>query len=326
MKFVVGTTLSANGGGTTVAIDTTGVDLIIAGMVCSTGTFPAIETNFSDSKGNTWGDPGAASVTDGSGAAAVGIMFCINPVVGSGHTFTMGAAPGNQFQALVIAAYKHANTGLEAYSAGGTANGAINVQPGSVTPSFDNSLVITIATSVADGATFTIDSGFTVREERPLIAGVSFGVMLADLFQGTAAAVNPTLTSSVSAGLGTKSYVFRALPGPDETLIAGQGSYALTGEPALFGRSFGAARGLYTLTGEPAGFGTHPGAITADTGYYTLTGQAANFHLNDDYALVADPGFYTLTGFDATLCKRRSWDAQDCTDSPWTAVRKSNPN
>jgi hypothetical protein len=296
-------------------------------MVCSTGTFPAIETNFSDSKGNTWGDPGVASVTDGSGNAAVGIMFCINPTVGSGHTFTMGAAPGNQFQALVIAAYKRANDGLDVYSAGGNAVvPAVTVQPGSVTPNFDNSLIITIATAVGDSATFSVDSGFTVREERPLILGTSYGVMLADLFQETAAAVNPTLTANIAAGLGARTYVFKAFPGPDETLAADQGSYALTGEAALFGRSFSAARGLYTLTGEDAGFGNHPGAITADTGYYTVTGQAANFHLNDDYALVADPGFYTLTGFDATLCKRRSWEAQDCTDSPWTAVRKSNPN
>lgn len=214
MKFVAGTTLSANGGGTTSpAIDTTGADLIVAAMVCDVGAFPAVEIHFSDSKGNGWADSGTASQNDGLAASTVGIMYSVNPTVGTGHTFTMGAGAGNRSQALAIAAYKRANLGYDHASAGGSSSASFTVQPGSVTPGANNSLVIMVATVVQTAASLSINQGFTIRENQPFLTGSSYGVLIADLFQGTAGAVNPTLTSDLNTnGMGAISYVFAGLP------------------------------------------------------------------------------------------------------------------
>jgi hypothetical protein len=303
-------------GGTSDPVDTTGADLIVIGA-CQGFAAPF---NVTDSEGNTYTDTGHGTST-GDVTAKVGTLTCFNPITSANHTFTI-TATGQGPAAAVIAIRGGLSMDSVHASHGNTAS--TTIQAGSVTASNSPAMVISIVgASGAPGGSFSIDNGFTITDQ---VGGAAhYFVSLAYKFQTVATAIDPTWTASGPCSMAAANNTL-VVSNTDETLTAGPGSYALTGEAALFGRSFGAARGLYTLTGEDAGFGNHPGAITADTGYYTVTGQAANFHLNDDYALVADPGFYNLTGFDATLCKRRSWEAQDCTDSPWTAVRKSNPN
>lgn len=212
MRFISGTTFQNNGGGTSPAIDTTGADFIFVGLACAHSQMNAVWGSFSDSKSNIY-VTGSPQQVDGSNNADVSGIWVINPTVGSGHTFTFGG--GNQLQSMCVAAYKRANSGHDVNSAGGNSAGAFTVQPGSVTPNQNNSLIISVATIVQVGPTLSINQGFTIRENQPLVSGQTYGCMLNDLFQATAAAVNPTITSNMNGnGMGAITFVFKALGEP----------------------------------------------------------------------------------------------------------------
>src|SRR5690349_3343729 len=70
-----------SGGSTTSAIDTTGADFIVVGVLYSQAHHPTV----SDSKSNTWTAVGSAHDSSQEG---VQLYFCHNPTVGSGHTFS----------------------------------------------------------------------------------------------------------------------------------------------------------------------------------------------------------------------------------------------
>lgn len=208
MLYLTGTTFGGASGGTSGAIDTTGADFIAIVLSCSAGALSATLATISDNKGNTPTATGFGGVNDGTNNSAAGIAFFINPTVGSGHTFTV--ANGMQLQSMCIAAYKRCTGGADVQSAGGGTSGSFTVQPGSVTPSQSNSLIITAVTMAQINSTFIADQGFTVRQYIPAPGGSYYGGALADLIQGSAAAVNPTFTSdSNGGGLGARSYVFK---------------------------------------------------------------------------------------------------------------------
>ena len=134
---------------TTPPIETTGANLIVV-FVASDG----VQT-VSDSKGNTW--VGLTSHPAYSNPTSNKLYQCINPVVGTGHTFTVS---GSGKPVIIAAAFSGASGGLDLESGAGCAAGNSGVGTGSLTTSVANELVITGVG--AAGLTLTINSGFTI--------------------------------------------------------------------------------------------------------------------------------------------------------------------
>jgi hypothetical protein len=178
-------------GGTTPGVDTTGANIIVIGV----HSYAA--GNISDSNGNTW-----TALTDRISTSDVRyrLYYCINPTVGAGHTFSTTAT----FGGIVMQAFSSsAGTPVYDQESGNVANSVTSIQPGSITPSVDDCLIIT-------GGNFwecssnpaSCNSGVTVTEGAPFSGGVNFGYAGGYLIQGTAAAINPTWSWSTTATSG----------------------------------------------------------------------------------------------------------------------------
>lgn len=199
-----GEALGVNGG-TTSAIDTTGVDLLIGVIGRYYGNKLNPDTDFNDSKGNTWTPLTVRN--DGATVAQERMYYCAAPVVGTGHTFnTVDGLP--DYASLGVLGFSgSAASPFDAESAGGAAGSGTSVQPGSITPSLSNSLLVTgLCVGGASGA-IAIDSSFTKQIDVAYSAGNNMGLAIGYLIQVGASAVNPSWSwsSSVSnvAGMGS---------------------------------------------------------------------------------------------------------------------------
>lgn len=119
---------------TTGSLDTTGATLLVA-VVTYTGTV----TGMSDSKGNTW-----TGLTAYANSGVTSRIYYVNsntPTVGTGHTFTYTASGG----ANVINVMAFSGTAANPFDVenGNNSASAATIQPGSVTPSKDDNIVIT---------------------------------------------------------------------------------------------------------------------------------------------------------------------------------------
>lgn len=307
----------SSSGGTSPAIDTTGADLIVW---CLSGF---VNNSFSrtDSEGNTW----LSLLTESGSNARAKIDYSHRPTTSAAHAFTLSA--GSMFLSATIQAWAGSTTTpggvVDGQSAGGTANGTTTVQPGGYTPGADGRLFVTTITTDSDPlGNLSIDSGFTISNRVPYVAGDYFGSASAYFVQGAAGAKNPTWSDSLTPfQLLTTMAAFVPDSAIDYTLSANHGSFTETGEPAAWGYGFVGATGAYALTGFPANLNSTAPYITAEAGHFTLTGYDADFRLNDEYTLNAMTGNFVLTGNRATMCKAKAWPQVDCSDSPWTAVR-----
>lgn len=175
---------------TTSAIDTTGSTLLVMVVAYLSGTVPTI----SDSKGNTW--VALNEYTSGAGNGRVRMYYVKNPTVGSGHTFS--AAAGASYNSICVASFNETDTAANADSQNGVGTvSATTQQPGSLTPSINNALLVTGLELVATSGSATIDSGFTVVDTQTDAS--NFAVALAYKIQGAATSVNPTWTAPGSA-------------------------------------------------------------------------------------------------------------------------------
>jgi hypothetical protein len=170
-------------GATTASIDTTGADLLIIVATNQRGE-TATPT---DSKSNTWT---ALTASQGTTYTRSQIFYTTNPTVGSGHTFTLGGVG----TAITVMAWSGADTSSP-YDVENGANGsASTIQPGTVTPSQNNSLVIA-GLSFDANSTPTINSSFTRETYTNYLLGTNYGNASAYLIQDTLAATNPTWSS-----------------------------------------------------------------------------------------------------------------------------------
>jgi hypothetical protein len=67
-------------------------------------------------------------------------------------------------------------------------------QPGSITPTANNELLVTARNIYGSAGTLTVDSGFTIQDFTDGVNNVNVGLGVATLVQPTAAAINPTWT------------------------------------------------------------------------------------------------------------------------------------
>lgn len=182
-----------NGSLTSGTLNCTGADLIVVFV----GTYKDwYASSFTDSNGNTY-----TGATLYAGTAQAGqFWYCRNPTgTLSALTFTATGVSGS------ITFYTY--YGIMAFSGGSTStidqqNGALDstdpLQPGSITPTQNNSLVVSGIFNYVTGGSPSVNSamtGYGVAKSGNIGMGGS-----AWLAQGTAGAINPTWTSASAGG------------------------------------------------------------------------------------------------------------------------------
>lgn len=190
---------AAGGDITTTSIDTTGATLLVAAVSATT---PSV----SDSKGNTW-----ATAIAGTGVPTTTMFYVKNPTVGTGHTFTgSGTVP-----AICVFAYSGTDTTADVdQSSAGANTSQATAQPGSVTPTVNNEVIVTAFGDFSNIPNYSVDSGFTIQEHQNYTAGAAFGIAMADLIQTTATAENPTWTPGSTGTCTAIIATFKASGGP----------------------------------------------------------------------------------------------------------------
>jgi hypothetical protein len=182
---------------TTAALDTTGCTLILLGA--SFYGFLSTPGDFSSSPSNTISL--LPSYNDGA-TCGVKLAYITLPTTSSTQTFTINAPGGGAYQSLMVlgvAGVASPPGDVENGNAPGTAG--TTIQPGSITPSQDGDLIVTVLNVNGDesgGNLPSIDNGFTITDTVAYSAGQHFLGSFAYLVQGSAAAINPTWTYGVS--------------------------------------------------------------------------------------------------------------------------------
>lgn len=196
---------------TTAAINTTGADLIVLEVSDYLLDSPS---TISDSKGNTWT---TLTTYDSGQFNRSRLMYVKNPTVGSGHTFTATTTTGYPSIAVQAWSGAHLTSPFDQQNGSGFF-AATSIQPGSITPTENNELVVTGVGSLIVGAV-SVNGGFTISDQVDYSPGVHFAVALAHLVQTTAAAANPTWSWSGAAQGATGIASFKAAAAAD-TLFA----------------------------------------------------------------------------------------------------------
>jgi hypothetical protein len=178
---------------TTGAIDTTTATLLV--MVVSSYEAVASPT-VSDSASNaSWQ---GLTAQGSSGSAECRMFYHANPSTSATHTFTAAVTTG--FLSVAVFTFAGTATSLPFdLETGTTVASVATIQPGSLTPSADDYVVINgIAWQSAN--TWTIDGGYSTPEQLDFASGLYFGVAGAYLIQTSAAASNPTWTGTNAVG------------------------------------------------------------------------------------------------------------------------------
>lgn len=193
----VGTATAA----TTGSVNTTGANLVVVAVVEQQGVTGAL----SDNKSNTWTPLTASEIAGGVGGK---LYYSSSPTVGSGHTFTIGTSSAPTIYAQAFSGVS-TSTPFDQQN-GGTATGGTTVQPGSVTPSQNNELIVTMLGFNGAATPTSINSSFVKTDEQNFGAGNNYGGAMAYLIQTSLAAVNPTWTDSGSFSRVSRIATFKA--------------------------------------------------------------------------------------------------------------------
>jgi hypothetical protein len=190
------------GGGTSAAIDCSGADLIV--IFTDTG-------DPTDSQSNSY----TALSTYAFGQR---LFYKQAPSVSASQTFTVtgGTAPS-----ILVAVFSGSIATPFDQENGHGDFGATSQQPGSITPTVDNELIVSGLYANA-GSIATVDSGMTITDAEGFVGGVHFSVGLAYKIQTTLAAINPTWTWTTSVSNGANIASFKAASGGGGG-VAGQG-------------------------------------------------------------------------------------------------------
>jgi len=166
---------------TTSAINTDGASLIVVGVVVGN---PVGAYTLSDSKGNIW--PGLTQISGASSNDAVQIFYCLNPNVGTSHTFTVAMATG--YHTVFVAAFDN----YWMFESQSTASaGTTTIQPGNITPgSTASTLFFTVVGSDDSPSGFSINSSFTITDTQ----GVTTDEVGSAAYKLSTTAENPTWT------------------------------------------------------------------------------------------------------------------------------------
>jgi hypothetical protein len=177
-------------GGTTPAMDTSEADFLVATIGdYAGGTFNSL----TDSGGNTWT---ALTVRSDGANSRTRILYCVNPTVAVGHTFTVDGLAN--YPTLSVAAYIFTNTPTFDVESGSA--GASPEATGEVTPTGANNLVVSCA-SHGETATPSVNSSMTLVYAKTWVNTSNMGGSLAYKIQTAATAINPEWTASGSTAV-----------------------------------------------------------------------------------------------------------------------------
>lgn len=201
-----------NGGDSPVGINTTSAGLIILPAGYYNQVSDAVANT--DSKGNNYTIAGSRTAGAINGASSV-IYYNSAPIVGGGHTFNVtGSQSYPNFAALAYSG--SASTPLD------QTNGQLSTsQPGSVTPSEDNELFITIAAwnIGLDTSVPAIDSGFGIVQTANSGAANNVGMGSASKVQTSLGAENPSWSGiNGNPTLAIRIATFKAAAGGGSTI------------------------------------------------------------------------------------------------------------
>lgn len=187
---------------TTPAIDTSNADFIII----SVGFFDANGAGtLSDSYNNSWTPLTAASFV-GLGRQH---YYCVNPSVGTGHTFHM-EEPGINFSSLCVAAFSGVNqtAPFDQETQGGFNGNGILAGP--VTPSTNGQLLVAaVSLASTSGAGAAISDGFIILDTVAFSSGQHFGGIMAYKIQTIAHAENAAWTFTAVDNLAATIATFK---------------------------------------------------------------------------------------------------------------------
>ncbi len=196
--FVVVDGSTDGNGFTSTSTDSTGAKVIAVAV----GTFGGSIDNMTDSKGNTYT---AGTALDSGAGSRFQWWYCLNPTVGTGHTFTPVAT--GKYPAIVVRGFSATSPSFDQESAGGTSSGgATTGQPGSVTPAAAENVIL-VGVEYGNTLTPTIDGGFTASGTGNVSAQHQ-GCSGAYLIQSAATAQNPTWTWGSGTAFASRSLVF----------------------------------------------------------------------------------------------------------------------
>lgn len=157
----------------------------------------------SDNKSNSW--TGLTGQTHAAFTESK-IFYSLAPTVGAGHTFQF--VQSGSFPVISVAAFSGVLS-VGAFDAQNGATGADIVATGSVTPSTDGQVLIAGLTTFGTGA-ISIDLGFTITDSVANLASNHVGGGLAYLIETSAAAKNPSWTTSVGGATCATIATFKA--------------------------------------------------------------------------------------------------------------------
>jgi hypothetical protein len=175
-------------------LNTTGANWI--GVSVASG--PGASFTVTDSNSNTCAKVPDANAPYVQSYTQTVVYQCVNPTVGSGHTFTI-TGTGLQFCAAVEA-FSGVATSSPYDQGNGNTSGGNTSQTGAITPGVNNEVIVTSVSTYAPGVVtpYTIDSGFTITDQADAVASTTFGCGMAYLVQSTAGTINPTWTLNSS--------------------------------------------------------------------------------------------------------------------------------
>lgn len=187
-------------GATSSSIDTTGATLLVMGLAGY--QIVANSYTISDNKSNTW-TPLTAKDTGAAQEARTQLFYVENPTVGTGHTFTWAYAGYGNATAIVAAFSGTATASVFDQQNGfGTNSSVSTVQPGSITPTQNDEVVLAMGgfSNNMNSGTGAIDGSFTIVDQREFGGSNVVGGLLGYLIQTSAASANPTITAPTGSG------------------------------------------------------------------------------------------------------------------------------
>jgi hypothetical protein len=153
VSSVCGPNSPASGGGSSVAINTTGANFLVqVQSTANTGLW------MSDSFSNNWH---TSAGTTGTSNTDLQIYYVVNPVVGANHVFTL--ASGGQYPTFCVYAFSGMDTTAAVFETGTWAGSKVTTTSASVstTPTWaGNNLIIAGLGAGTAAETYSINSGF----------------------------------------------------------------------------------------------------------------------------------------------------------------------
>jgi hypothetical protein len=187
---------------TTDAIDTTGAGFI---AICRSNYVDSLTPT--DSYSNTWTGLGALNTLNGG---VVEWFYCLSPVVGAGHTFTLTGSPSTRKPTLNVLAFGGSCT-VDSDS-GDYGSAATSVDPSSpITPAQADSLLLS-AVIVENTDTLSVDAAFTKVNQVNYDASFHMGAAVAYEIQMAATSRQPAWSWTTATHTATHFAVFAYAP------------------------------------------------------------------------------------------------------------------